>query len=167
MRSIVRSMPLGSLEQIIFRMDCLQVWESRGVLVINPARSLEVAIDKWLTLHRLQQQGLDVPATVACQTRESAMQAMQDLGGDVLVKPLFGGEGRGIVRLQDKDTAWRVLGTLQQVGQVLYVQQFMPHFGYDIRVLFVGERVYSIKRHAPVGAGARTWRRVVPPRCIC
>lgn len=151
---IVRSMPLGSLEQVIFRMDCLQVWQSRGVAVVNPPRSLEVAIDKWLTLHRLQQVGVAVPPTIACQSRSSAMEAMRVLGGDVLVKPLFGGEGRGIVRLQDKDTAWRVLGTLQQIGQILYVQQFVEHLGYDIRVLFVGERVFSIKRFSGVGS----WR---------
>lgn len=145
---IVRGMPLGSLEQVIFRMDCLQVWESRGVPVVNPPRSLETAIDKWLTLHRLRQAGLAVPATIACQTRAVAMEAFETLGGDVVVKPLFGGEGRGIVRLQDADMAWRVFGTLQQLGQVLYVQQFRPHFGYDIRVLFVGQRMFSIKRKA-------------------
>jgi tetrahydromethanopterin:alpha-L-glutamate ligase len=152
---IVRSMPLGTLEQVIFRMDCLQVWESRGVAVVNPPRSLEVAIDKWLTLHRLHQVGVAVPPTIACQSRTAAIAAMQELGGDVLIKPLFGGEGRGIIRLQDKDTAWRVLGTVQQIGQVLYVQQFAEHFGYDIRVLFVGERVFSVKRHA-VGDSWRT-----------
>ena len=151
---IVRSMPLGSLEQVIFRMDCLQIWESSNVPVINPPRSLEVAIDKWLTLHRLHQVGVPVPATIACQTRAAAMEAFELLGGDVLVKPLFGGEGRGIVRLQNADMAWRVLGTLQQIGQVLYLQQYCHHLGYDIRVLFIGERVFSIKRHAVGGA----WR---------
>ncbi|MEZ6135865.1 MAG: RimK family alpha-L-glutamate ligase [Pirellulaceae bacterium] len=145
---IVRSMPLGSLEQVIFRMDCLQVWECRGITVLNPPRALETAIDKWLTLHRLNEAGIPVPATIACQSRAAAMEAFRSLGGDVLVKPLFGGEGRGIVRLQDEDTAWRVLGTLQQVGQVLYVQQFAEHFGYDIRVLFIGDRIFSVKRRA-------------------
>ncbi|QDV27865.1 ATP-grasp domain-containing protein [Aureliella helgolandensis] len=145
---IVRSMPLGTLEQVIFRMDCLQGWEAAGVRLVNSPRSLEVAIDKWLTLQRLAVAGLPIPATIACQTRESAMLAYEKLGGDVLIKPLFGGEGRGIVRVQCKDMAWRVLGSLQQIGQVLYVQQFVEHSGYDIRVLFVGEQHYSIRRRA-------------------
>ena len=151
---IVRSMPLGTLEQVIFRMDCLQAWESRGTVVVNSPRCLETAIDKWLTLHRLAESGVLVPATVACQTRASAMKAFQCLGRDVLVKPLFGGEGRGIVRLQDEDVAWRVFGSLQAVGQVLYVQQFIAHAGYDIRVLLIGDNVYSIKRRA----AAAEWR---------
>ncbi|MCA9180595.1 MAG: RimK family alpha-L-glutamate ligase [Planctomycetales bacterium] len=148
---IVRSMPIGSLEQVIFRMDCLQTWQSRGVAVHNPPRSLEIAIDKWLCLQRLSDAGVPVPATVCCQTRSAAMEAFEGLGGDVLVKPLFGGEGRGILRASDKDLAWRMFGTLQQLGQVLYVQQFVEHFGYDIRVLFVGDESYAIRRIAAEG----------------
>ncbi|MCA9127013.1 MAG: RimK family alpha-L-glutamate ligase [Planctomycetales bacterium] len=145
---IVRSMPLGTLEQMVFRMDCLQAWESLGIPVINPARSLETAIDKWLTLQRLAAAGLPVPRTVACQSRDAAMQAFVDLGSDVVVKPLFGGEGRGIVRVDHPDLAWRVFGAIQQVGQVFYVQQFVQHLGYDVRVLFVGKKCFSIKRRA-------------------
>lgn len=52
---------IGSLEQVIFRMDCLQTWLSRGVAVHNPPRSLEVAIDKWLCLQRLNEVGVPVP----------------------------------------------------------------------------------------------------------
>lgn len=148
---IVRSMPIGSLEQVIFRMDCLQAWESRGIRVINPAKSLEIAIDKWLCLHRLSAAGVEVPPTICCQSRSAAMDAFEVLGGDVLVKPLFGGEGRGILRANDRDMAWRIFGTLQQLGQVLYVQQFIQHFGYDIRVLFVGDRIYAARRVAPAG----------------
>lgn len=152
---IVRSMPIGSLEQVIFRMDCLQTWQSRGVAVHNPPRSLEIAIDKWLCLQRLCEAGVPVPATICCQTRTTAMEAFEVLGEDVLVKPLFGGEGRGILRVNDKDLAWRMFGTLQQLGQVLYVQQFVPHYGYDIRVLFVGDDHYCIRRVA-AGDGWRT-----------
>lgn len=151
---LVRTMPIGSLEQVIFRMDCLQALSQAGCKVINPPRSLEVAIDKWLTQHRLHLAGIATPPTIACQTRDAALAAFERLGGDVLIKPLFGGEGRGILRIQDADMAWRACGTLQQLGQVLYVQQFMDHVGYDIRVLFIGSKMFSIKRIACAGA----WR---------
>jgi tetrahydromethanopterin:alpha-L-glutamate ligase len=148
---VVRAMPMGSLEQVIFRMDCLQTWIVRGVAIHNPPRSLEVAIDKWLCLQRLSEVGVPVPPTICCQTRVAAMEAFETLGGDVLVKPLFGGEGRGILRADHPDLAWRMFGTLQQLGQVLYVQQFIEHFGYDIRVLVVGEESYAIRRRAAAG----------------
>jgi ribosomal protein S6--L-glutamate ligase len=148
---LVRTMPLGSLESVIFRMDCLQAIEAAGIRVINPPRSLEVAIDKWLTLHRLHLAGVPTPPTVTCQTRDAAMSAFEELGGDVLVKPIFGGEGRGIVRVQDIDTAWRVFSTFQQIGQILYVQQFLDHVGYDVRVLRIGNKTFCIKRYARDG----------------
>jgi RimK family alpha-L-glutamate ligase len=149
---IVRTMPLGSLEQVIFRMDCLHVWQSRGTRVINSPRCLETSIDKWLTLHRLAEKDIPVPPTIACQTRDQALTAFEQLGGDVLVKPLFGGEGRGIIRLQDSDMAWRCLSTLHQLSHVLYLQQFIPNFGYDIRVLMVGDKLFSIRRQAQQGS---------------
>lgn len=148
---LVRTMPLGSLEQVIFRMDCLQVWQSLGTAVINSPTCLETSIDKWLTLHRLVKAGILVPPTVACQTRDQALAAFEELGRDVLVKPLFGGEGRGIIRLQDRDLAWRTFSTLQQLGQVLYVQPMIPNFGYDIRVLWIGQQAFSIQRWASRG----------------
>jgi ribosomal protein S6--L-glutamate ligase len=158
---IVRTMPVGSLEQVIFRMDALQAVEQAGVPVLNPPRALEIAIDKWLTLQRLSRAGIATPPTWACQTRATAMEAYEALGGDVVLKPIFGGEGRGLMRLSDADMAWRVFGTLQQLGNVLYVQQFMPHFGYDIRVLLVGERLLSIKRRAATGG----WRTNISQGC--
>lgn len=145
---LVRSMPVGSLEQVIFRMDCLQVLQDSGKLVVNSPKCMEVAIDKWLTLHRLQKVGIPVPNTVACQTREEALSALKSLGGDIVIKSLFGGEGRGMLRLQDADLAWRVFSTLQHTQSVIYAQQFYPHFGYDIRVLLVGDQHFAIKRIA-------------------
>src|SRR5256885_755415 len=45
---IVRTMPPGSLEQVIFRMDVLHQMEARGVPVLNPPRALEICVDKYL-----------------------------------------------------------------------------------------------------------------------
>lgn len=164
---LVRTMPLGSLEQVIFRMDCLHLLNERNVQVINSPRSLEIAIDKWLTLHRLQQAGVPVPHTVACQNRDQALEAFETLGGDVVVKPLFGGEGRGLLHVNDRDLAWRVFSTLQQLGSVFYLQEFLHHGGFDIRVLFVGDSYFAMKRQVDEG-----WRTNVSqgsqalPHCL-
>lgn len=145
---LVRTMPIGSLEQVVFRMDCLQRLADQGVQVINSPKSLETCIDKWLTLHRLEQEGLPVPPTIACQTREQALAAYEELGQDVVVKPLFGGEGRGMMRIQDGDMAWRVFSNLLYMRSVMYLQQFQPHEGYDVRILFLGNQHYAMRRYA-------------------
>jgi ribosomal protein S6--L-glutamate ligase len=90
-----------------------------------------------------------VPPTVTCQTADVALEAFGSLGGDVVVKPLFGSEGRGICRVSDPDLAWRTFRALERMQTVLYVQQFLPHPGWDLRVLVLGGRVLAaMRRHA-------------------
>ncbi len=99
-RVLVRTMPAGSLEQIVFRMDALHWLQSAGVPVFNSTRALETAIDKYLSLSRLAAAGLPVPATVTCEHAQSALEAFDTLGGDVVTKPLFGSEGRDLLRIE-------------------------------------------------------------------
>ena len=143
---LVRSMPPGSLEQVVFRMDALARLEAAGVPVVNPAKAIEAAVDKYLATAKLQAAGLLVPPTVVCQTTDEALAAFEALGGDVVVKPLFGGEGRGIARVSDPPVARRVFMALEQIGAVLYLQQFIPHDGCDWRLLVIGDEVLGMRR---------------------
>ncbi|MHB0959882.1 MAG: ATP-grasp domain-containing protein [Pirellulaceae bacterium] len=164
---LVRSMPPGTLEQVVFRMDALARVAEQGTLVLNPPRALEIAIDKYLTLARLVDAGLRVPPTVTCQTEDAAMAAFEELGGDVVVKPLFGSEGRGIMRISDPALALRAFKLLEQLGAVIYVQSYIPHFGYDIRVLVIGDQLLAMRRSNPtdwrtnVSRGATTQAAVI------
>ena len=146
---LVRSMPPGSLEQVVFRMDALARLEAAGVRVVNPPRAIEVAVDKYLATARLQAAGMLVPPTVVCQTADEALVAFETLSGDVVVKPLFGGEGRGLTRVTDAAVARRVFMALEQIGSVLYVQQFVPHDGVDWRLMVIGDDVLGMKRINP------------------
>jgi len=146
---LVRSMPPGSLEQVIFRMNALAQLASVGVLVVNSPRAIEIAVDKYLTTVKLREAGLLVPTTVACQTTEQAMESFLSLGSDVVVKPIFGGEGRGITRVSDEAIALRTFKALEQIGAVLYLQKFIEHEGCDYRLLIVGDRVTGMCRRHP------------------
>ncbi len=150
---IVRSMPPGTLEQVVFRMDALAGLERQGVLIVNPPKSMELAIDKYLSLSKLSAAGFRVPPTHVCQTWQDAMAAFEAMGPSVVVKPIFGGEGRGIMRVDDADLAHRVFKTLQQMGQIIYLQKFIPHPGYDLRVLVLGETMWGMRR-----TSADSWR---------
>ena len=86
-------MPPGSLEQVVFRMDALHRIAAAGVPVLNPPRAVEAAVDKYLTLALLEAAALPVPPTWAGQGATEALAAFDALGGDVVVKPLFGSEG--------------------------------------------------------------------------
>ncbi len=147
---IVRTMPPGSLEQVVFRMNALARLELQGVAVVNSPRSLEAAVDKYLTTALLDQAGLVTPRTYVCQSATDAIRAFSFLGGDVVLKPIFGSEGRGIARLQDEALAERAFRMVEQLGGVLYVQEFIAHEGFDIRLFVVGRRVLGISRRNPL-----------------
>ncbi len=145
---IVRTMPPGSLEQVVYRMDALARLEASGTVVVNAPKAIECAVDKYLTTAKLQAAGLAVPRTIVCEDSEAAMTAFEDLGGDVIVKPLFGSEGRGILRVSDPDLAFRTFRTLERTQAVLYLQEFIEHTGSDLRALVLDGRVIAaMRRH--------------------
>jgi len=146
---LVRTMAPGSLEQVVFRMDALARLETLGVAVVNPAKAVEAAVDKYLTSARLQAAGLTIPRTIVCQTAEEAKAAFAMLDGDVVVKPIFGSEGRGIARLQDDAMAERAFRLLESLGATIYLQEFIRHDGFDIRLLVIGNRVLGMRRRNP------------------
>ncbi|MDB4786569.1 MAG: RimK family alpha-L-glutamate ligase [Planctomycetaceae bacterium] len=147
---IVRTMPPGSLEEVVTRMDILGQLQAAGKLVVNSPRAIECAVDKSLTTVKLAAAGLPVPATWVGESSDDALEAFAQLGGDVVVKPVFGAEGRGIVRVSDPDLAFRTFRTLERLNAVLYLQQFVAHAGFDTRVLILdGQVVGAMKRESP------------------
>jgi RimK family alpha-L-glutamate ligase len=146
---IVRGIPRGSLEQVIFRVDALH---TLAVPCVNSARALERTIDKFLASALLSRAGLPTPRTIACERRDDALEAFDDLGGDVIVKPLFGAMGAGMTRVDDRDVAYRVFHALEIERAVYYLQETLPP-DRDVRAFVVGGRVLAaIER---VGEG---WR---------
>ena len=159
---LIRGIPTGSLEQVIFRVDALHRLENLGVKVFNPAVAIERTVDKFYTSALLEDAGLPTPRTVVTEQFEEAMQAFVDLGGDVVVKPLFGSEGVGMVRVDNPDLAHRIFRTLELGRYVYYLQEYIPHDNWDIRVLVIGDRVAAAMRRTGggwktnVAQGART-----------
>jgi len=139
---LARIIPSGSLEQIIYRVDALHRLEDRGVRVMNSPRAIERTVDKFWTSALLEQCGLPTPDTIVCETPEEAAAAFRELG-DVIVKPLFGSMGLGMIRVSDEDMAFRVFKTIEQIRGVYYLQRTIEHGGRDIRAFVVGGRVLA------------------------
>jgi RimK family alpha-L-glutamate ligase len=76
------------------------------------------------------------------------MAAFRSLG-DVIVKPLFGSMGLGMVRVADEEMAYRVFRTVEMIRGVYYLQRTVDHEGRDYRVFVVGGGVLgAIERRA-------------------
>jgi RimK family alpha-L-glutamate ligase len=143
---ITRPIARGSVEELLFRMDFLHKLERHGLPIINPPLSIERAVNKYCSLNLLQENGLPVPRTAVTENPDEALKCFHELGGDVVVKPLFGSRGLGATRITDPDIATRVFLTISFYHGVLYMQEFIPHGGSDIRAFVVGDRVVAAMR---------------------
>ncbi|MDG1893900.1 MAG: RimK family alpha-L-glutamate ligase [Fuerstiella sp.] len=148
---IVRTMPPGSLEQVVCRMDFLAAVAASGVRVINDPRAIECAVDKYLTTQKLASAGIRVPDTIVCEDSDAALDAFELLGGDVVVKPLFGAEGRGIMRVDHPELALRTFRTLERLQATIYLQRFNRGPLTDIRILLLDGKIVGCMKRDPSG----------------
>jgi RimK family alpha-L-glutamate ligase len=143
---ITRPIGRGSLEEIIFRMNLLHKLQHEGMLIINPAQAIERSVDKYYSLVLFQENGLPVPRTAVTESHEDALICFKELGGDVVVKPVFGSRGVGATRVSDPDVAARIFRSITFHHGVLYLQEFIPHGDSDIRAFVIGDRVIAAMR---------------------
>jgi len=148
-RLIVRTMPAGSLQQIVFRMDLLNRLEAAGVKIFNSPRAVEISVDKYLSLAMLVEAGVSVPETFVAQTVDDGLEYFQRLGGEAIYKPLFGSMGNGIRLIKDRAEAQSLFRDLVHSGEVIYLQKFIDHGDSDLRVLVIGDQTIAMKRQRP------------------
>jgi RimK family alpha-L-glutamate ligase len=142
---LVRTIPNGSLEQIIFRMDALHRLENAGLRIINSPTSIERTVDKYYTDFLLRDAGIPTPRTMITEDFDQALQAFHEMR-DVILKPLFGSEGKGMLRVSDEDSAYRVSRALELERYIFYLQEYIPHGQEDIRAFVIGDQVVAAMR---------------------
>ncbi len=148
---IIRPIGRGSLEELVFRMDMLYKLEREGFYVLNPAEAIEHCVDKYDILSILEDSGVPVPRTFATESANEAVKAFTELGGDVVVKPIFGSRGIGATRVNDPEVALTVFKAITFQHGVVYLQEFVPHGHSDIRAFVVDGRVVAAMRRVADG----------------
>jgi RimK family alpha-L-glutamate ligase len=132
-------------------MDLLYRLERLGLYVINPPEAIEHCVDKYDLLAILEDNGIPVPKTAVTEDPDEALKAFHELGGDVVVKPIFGSRGIGSTRLTDPEVAYTVFRAITFYHGVIYLQEFVPHGCSDIRAFVVGSRVVASMRRVADG----------------
>jgi RimK family alpha-L-glutamate ligase len=150
---IIRPIGRGSLEELVFRMDVLYRLRRLGLYVINPPEAIEHCVDKYDILTILEENGLPVPRTAVTENADEALRAFEDLGGDVVVKPVFGSRGVGATRINDREVASTAFTAIRFYHGVIYLQEFVHHGSSDIRAFVVGNRVVAAMRRV-----AQDWK---------
>lgn len=141
---------LNQAGEIDYQYEIFELLANLGWTVINHPRSLSIAESKAQTTFYLQSAGLPVPRTTVTQDLDDAISAIRQYGTSVL-KPLFGSHGIGIEKVEAGVTAEVLKPFLESYGAI-YVQEYVPNDGSDIRAFVVGDDIpAAIYRIAPPG----------------
>ncbi len=141
--ALVRGFGVAPTQKIFFRLDLLSAIEEYGIKLINSRESLEIASDKFLTSIYLEKHSIPTPRTIVCENPNDALDSFEELGGDIVVKPLYGSKGIGITRINDRGFAENVFYTLSQLNEVFYLQEFVEHSNRDVRILVLGNKAVA------------------------
>lgn len=151
--ALVRGIAGGSFEQVTKRLGVLHALRELGVPVYNDARAIERSVDKSMTSLLLHAAGIPTPPTWALESAAQAQQLVmrESAAGRALVlKPLFGSQGKGLQLVGRVDGAHRPLPRLDRdYGGLAYLQRFIPALsdpGFDWRVLVIGGRAVTAMR---------------------
>ncbi|MEM2912108.1 MAG: RimK family alpha-L-glutamate ligase [Candidatus Bathyarchaeia archaeon] len=143
---IIRPIGRGSLEEIVFRMDVLYRLQRLGLCIVNPPEAIEHCVDKYDILAILEDNGVPVPRTAVTENPNEALRLFHELGGDVIVKPLFGSRGIGSTRVTDPEVAVTIFNAITFYHGVIYIQEFVPHGFSDIRAFVIDNHVAAAMR---------------------
>lgn len=150
--SIVRSISSGTFEAITRRLGVLHALAHLGVPVWNSAKAVERCVDKSTTTFFLTQAGLPTPETFAVESLANAKAvAVRELTkGPLVLKPLFGSQGRGIRLIQNIDD----LPDPEEIDDVYYLQRFVARSGApycDYRVFTCAGKVLGMMERRAEG----------------
>ena len=165
---LVRAVGGGSFEEVTRRLGILHALRELGVPVWNDARAIERCVDKSTASFLIARAGLPTPPswTVEGVAAARTVAARETREGPLVLKPLFGAQGRGLQLIEAADD----LPDPETVGGVYYLQRYVPPASrgfHDFRLLACGGQVIAgMTRRSPtwitnIGRGGRP-ERLVP-----
>ena len=132
----------------------LQIFKGWGIPTVNNAEVVEVCGSKLTTSIELERQGIPTPKVTVAYSADSALQAIEEMGYPVVMKPAVGSWGRLLSKINDRDAAETVLEHKSSLGNythsIFYIQQFVEKAqGKDVRSFVVdGETICAIDRQS-------------------
>jgi RimK family alpha-L-glutamate ligase len=149
---IVRGIAGGTFEQVTVRLGILHALRELGVPVYNDARAIERSVDKSMTTFLLHRACIPTPPTWVAESAPFAQRVLMRecaKGHEVVMKPLFGSQGKGIARVGANSEGCEPLPALKAYGQLAYLQRFVRPVstpGYDWRVMVIGGKAVTAMR---------------------
>ncbi len=136
-------------------LHALRLFESAGISCINSYQVAHVCGDKMLTTAALSEHDVPQPRSRVAFTEQSAIEAIEQLGYPVVLKPAVGSWGRLLSKVNDRDAAESILEHKTVLGSyhhsIFYIQDYIEKAGRDIRTFVVGDEciagIYRSSEH--------------------
>ena len=94
----------------------LKVLNDWGIRTVNTYQVANICGSKFLTTQAIIHHGVPTPQTRLAFTPESAIQAIEELGYPVVIKPSVGSWGRLLAKINDREAAEAVLEHKETLG---------------------------------------------------
>ena len=121
----------------------LLLFRDWGIPTVNTFEVAENCGNKLLTTSALVRAGVPTPVVKIAFTPQSALEAIEEMGYPVVLKPGVGSWGRLLSKINDREAAETVLEHKQVLGSyhhsIYYIQEYIHKPGRDIRAFVVGD----------------------------
>jgi [lysine-biosynthesis-protein LysW]---L-2-aminoadipate ligase len=121
-----------------------QIFNTWGIPTVNMAHVAATCGDKLATSAALKKAGIPQPRVKVAFSSEAALEAIEELGYPVVLKPIVGSWGRLLSKVNDRDAAEAILEHKETLGSyqhsVFYIQEYIHKPGRDIRAMVVGDQ---------------------------
>lgn len=136
-------------------LHALRLFGSLGIPCVNSYSVSQTCGDKILTAVALRDHGVPQPALRIAFTEASALEAIEDVGYPVVLKPAVGSWGRLLSKVNDRDAAETILEHKTVLGSyhhsIFFIQKYVQKKGRDIRAFVVGDEcvaaIYRTSQH--------------------
>ncbi len=121
----------------------LKVLNDWGIPTVNTYDVAQTCGSKFLTTQAIIHHGIPTPKTTLSFTPESTIQAIEEMGYPVVIKPSVGSWGRLLAKINDREAAEAVIEHKETLGNyehsIFYVQEYIKKPQRDIRAFVVGD----------------------------
>ena len=151
-------------------LHALTLFENMGLKCVNTPAVATICGDKLLTSKALQAHGVPQPPVSIAFTEQSAVEAIEQMGYPVVIKPAVGSWGRLLAKINDRDAAEALLEHKSILGSyhhsIFYIQKYIEKRGRDIRSFVVGRKCIAAIYRSSDHWITNTAKGAVASKCI-
>ncbi|HSD04793.1 MAG TPA: lysine biosynthesis protein LysX [Nitrosopumilaceae archaeon] len=129
--------------------------EFLDVPVINKFEVANNCGNKLITSLLLKKHNVPTPRTYFTFSSETALENLEKVGYPMVIKPVVGSWGRGVMALKDRDTADAIIEVRElndgPLDRIYYLQEMVKRPPRDIRVIAVGDHVVAAMYRTSTG----------------